>query len=274
MITTGLITRSLVNFAIILVSTIVFGWVGLAIGILIAFGVSWLFGQQITIDHSEPFFGETQPASIWDVHFFEMFGYLCKIDGVVSRDEIRGVEVVFDHLGFSGDERVEAISRFNRGKRADFDFQAALDEIRQLRLDVHTAANLIHLMNIVVANADGSGLVVEERDLLFQIGNAFGLNDAVISEVLLLGSTNARQQQSRSIPRQSPQQALEIAYSTLGIDPSSSDKEIARSYRKLRGKHHPDRLPKGASEADHAAAEKRFNEIQRAWDIVRVHHGM
>lgn len=47
-------------------------------------------------------------------------------------------------------------------------------------------------------------------------------------------------------------------YQILGIDKSASDNEIKRAYRKLAGKHHPDR----GGDSD------RFKEVQEAYDVL------
>ena len=263
--------RYLVAVLIIMTATFVFGWVGFLIGPLIAFGVFLFSNKRIYVDHSQPFFSNTNTASIQDVHFFELFGYLCKIDGVVTRDEIQGVEVIFDHLRFSPQERIAAIEGFNRGKHPDFDFEGVLHEVRRLDLRTEISVQLIHLMNVVVANADGSGLVVEERNLLFRIGEAFGLTQAQIAEILMVGNAGTGAQNSRVEPTVN---ALERAYNTLGFSESATPKEMSRQYRKLRSRYHPDKLAKSVSDGERADAARRFDDIQRAWDIVRVHHGI
>ena len=256
---------------LILAATLIFGWSGFLVGCLIAFGVSLFRNRRVEIDHSQPFFSSTKPASIEDVHFFELFGYLCKIDGVVSRDEIHGVEVVFDHLQFTSEDRADAIAAFNRGKQRDFDFRGVLEHISQLHLPPDVAAQLIHLMNVVVANADGSGLVAEERNLLFRIGDAFGLTTDQIAEILMLRHRDDRE---RAVGHDQASNSLELAYETLGFEEDMNETEMSRRYRKLRSRYHPDKLAKTASSAQRNAAERRFTEIQRAWDIVRVHHGL
>ena len=263
--------RYLVAALIVITATFLFGWIGLLVGPLVAFGVFQFSNRRIYIDHSQPFFSNTNTASIQDVHFFELFGYLCKIDGVVTRDEIQGVEVIFDHLRFSPVERAAAIEGFNRGKRSDFDFEGVLSEVRRLNLRTEIAVQLIHLMNVVVANADSSGLVVEERNLLFRIGDAFGLTQAQIAEILMLGNDGANEQHSTTEPTVN---TLQRAYNTLGLSESATPKEMSRQYRKLRSQYHPDKLARSVTDSERAAAARRFDDIQRAWDIVRVHHGV
>ncbi|MYD44003.1 MAG: DnaJ domain-containing protein [Gammaproteobacteria bacterium] len=266
--------RHVISFIVVFLATAIFGWVGLIIGALIAFGVSMIYGNTVQVDHSQPFFSATSAASIDDVRFFELFGFLCKVDGIVSRDEIRGVEIVFRHLAFTDDQRAAAIAGFNRGKRPDFDFEEALSSVRQLKIPPQVAVELVHLMNVVVANADGSGLVAEERALLYRIGEAFGLNHVATTSVLSFNQTNTDNQQQQEAFAQDTRSTLERAYETLGITNKTTTKEMSRTYRKLRAKSHPDKLPRNVSDAERTATEQRFTDIQRAWDVVRVHHGI
>ncbi len=51
-------------------------------------------------------------------------------------------------------------------------------------------------------------------------------------------------------------------YKVLGVAPDATEKDIKKAYRKLAGKHHPDRN-KGDS-----AAETKFKEISAAYDVI------
>ena len=51
-------------------------------------------------------------------------------------------------------------------------------------------------------------------------------------------------------------------YEVLGVERSASKEEIKKAYRKLAMKYHPDRNP------GDAAAEEKFKEIQKAYDIL------
>lgn len=262
--------RYVISFIVVFLATLFFDWIGLVIGVIFAFGIGLFGGRRIHVDKSEPFFTNVNQASIEDVHFFELFGFLCKVDGIVSRDEIQGVEVVFNHLGFTDAQRQAAIEGFNRGKQPDYDFEGTLEVIQRLRLSREMGVQLIHLMNVVVANADGGGLVAEERDLLFRIGAAFGLPPQTIAEVLMFRQERTTYDQAHE-PADS-KSTLERAYETLELQETMTPKEMSRVYRKLRSRYHPDKLARTVSSAQRTRAERRFTEIQRAWDIVRVHH--
>ena len=53
-------------------------------------------------------------------------------------------------------------------------------------------------------------------------------------------------------------------YEILGVNKNSSDDEIKKAYRKLAREHHPDMV----KESDKAAAEKRFKEINEAYQVL------
>lgn len=57
---------------------------------------------------------------------------------------------------------------------------------------------------------------------------------------------------------------MEVAkdyYKTLGIEKTASNQDIKRAYRKLAKQYHPD-------VNQEASADKRFKEIQEAFDIL------
>src|SRR3954463_2732592 len=51
-------------------------------------------------------------------------------------------------------------------------------------------------------------------------------------------------------------------YATLGVNKSSTDKEIKQAYRKLARKHHPDVNPGDKN------AEGKFKEINEAYEVL------
>src|SRR4051812_443874 len=51
-------------------------------------------------------------------------------------------------------------------------------------------------------------------------------------------------------------------YATLGVSRGANQDEIQKAYRKLARKYHPDMNP------DDKAAQKKFKEVQQAYDVL------
>ncbi len=62
------------------------------------------------------------------------------------------------------------------------------------------------------------------------------------------------------------------AYRILGIDPSASDEEVKKAYRRMAVKYHPDKVSYLGEEFQKTAKEK-FQKIQDAYDQIRKERG-
>ena len=83
------------------------------------------------------------------------------------------------------------------------------------------------------------------------------------------GHQNTRQQ---SDPRGEPSSDVEnrTPYDILGIKTNADQKQIQQAYRKLANQYHPDKVSHLGEEFQ-KLAEKRFKEIQEAYDTLRIH---
>lgn len=57
-------------------------------------------------------------------------------------------------------------------------------------------------------------------------------------------------------------------YDLLEVPTDAEEGQLKKAYRKLALKHHPDKLPKDATEEDKKAAESKFAEISVAYDTL------
>ena len=67
--------------------------------------------------------------------------------------------------------------------------------------------------------------------------------------------------------------ASENAYKILGVDPSASDEEVKKAYREMAKKNHPD-LVSSLGDEVRQAAEKKFQEINEAYELIKKQRGM
>ncbi len=69
------------------------------------------------------------------------------------------------------------------------------------------------------------------------------------------------------LSRGEPDDPLDGAYRTLGIERGASPEEVDQAYRRQMAQYHPDKVA-GAADEIRALAEKRAAEINAAYDAV------
>ena len=198
---------------------------------------------------------------------FSIMGALCKVDGVVARDEIRAVEQMFGMLHLNDEGREQAKAAFNRGKQPDFDLDAAVDRFRQISRGRLPLVQLFLQMQVMAVAADG---VVHpaEHEMLVRIARRLNLSEVDVArlEALLRAATGG----PSAAGAPPTQDRLADAYAALGVTPESSGSDVKRAYRKLISENHPDKLAaRGLPESMRAVAEERSREINSAYDLIK-----
>lgn len=198
---------------------------------------------------------------------FSIMGALCKADRVVTRDEIRVVESIFDRLHLMGEQREAAKAAFNRGKSPDFELDAAVDRFGQIARGRGPLLQLFLQLQCMAVAADGQ-VHPAEHQLLVRVARRLGLTDRDVAQLEALlrvaspGAAGGGGAPSRA--------RIESAYAALGVTPESSDNEIKRAYRRLMSQNHPDKLAaRGLPESMREIAEERTREINSAYDLIK-----
>jgi DnaJ like chaperone protein len=197
---------------------------------------------------------------------FSIMGALCKADRVVTRDEIRVVESIFDRLHLMGEQREAAKAAFNRGKSPEFELDAAVDRFGQIARGRGPLLQLFLQLQCMAVAADGQ-VHPAEHQLLVRVARRLGLTErdvAQLEALLRVASHGAAGSGAASRAR------IESAYAALGVTPESSDNEIKRAYRRLMSQNHPDKLAaRGLPESMREIAEERTREINSAYDLIK-----
>ena len=198
---------------------------------------------------------------------FSIMGAVCKADRVVTRDEIKVVEKIFDMLRLGGEQRKAAQAAFNRGKRPDFDLDAAVDRFAMLS---HRRAPLLQLflqLQCMAVAADGKVEPVE-HEMLVRIARRLGLDERDVAQLEALLRAAARGPSGAGRP--TSKQRVDDAYQALGISPDADAAEIKLAYRRLMNQNHPDKLAaRGLPDSMRAVAEERSREINAAYDLIK-----
>ena len=206
---------------------------------------------------------------------FSVMGHIAKADGRVNEAEIEFTRKAMTRMQLNEDMRKTAMRLFNEGKRVDFPLD---DVLRQFRSECQNRFHLLRYfveLQLELALSDSVLHAAEER-LLSHICerlhfSRFELHalKTMFEAQFKLGGWHQQQNYGRvQSGRREP--SLADSYVVLGLDPSASDQEIRRAYRRLLSRHHPDKLAAlGANEEKVRLANEKTHEIRQAWDIIR-----
>ena len=195
-----------------------------------------------------------------------MLAKMAKVDGVVTRTEIAGVESAFRRLGFTPAARQCAIDAFRRAKDDRHtiyeyarEFAAAVDsvEVRELFYEI--------LWDL--AGSDG-GIRPSELQILQRIPRALGIRLEWYSYFA------SQRQGGQSAGRAASRDPLKEAYAVIGANADDSADELKRKYRELAKKNHPDALrAQGLPEEMVGKATERMSRINAAWATIKEARG-
>ena len=197
---------------------------------------------------------------------FSVMGYLAKVDGQVSKDEIRMAEMVMSQMHLNAEQRKTAIELFNQGKAADFPLH---DMLAQFRQECHRRRNLTQMfMEILISMCMADGrLDAAENHALKDIGQHLGFPPMLLEQLIQMVAGHQSFAGERPVSRAD---SLASAYQVLGVDSSASDAEIKKAYRRLMGQHHPDKLvSKGLPDEMIQMATEKTREIRKAYDTIK-----
>jgi DnaJ like chaperone protein len=203
---------------------------------------------------------------------FGVMGALCKVDSVVTRDEINAVEQVFNMLRLNEEQRRQAKAAFSRGKQPDFDLDSAVDQFARISRRRGPLVQLFLQLQVMAVAADGK-VDPAEHGMLVRIARRLGLHEHNVAQLEALLRAGTAGPSARGAPP--ARDRLEDAYEALGVAADATPADIKRAYRKLISQNHPDKLAaRGLPESMRAVAEERSREINAAYDLIKDARGM
>jgi DnaJ like chaperone protein len=243
-------------------------WLAL-IGLIIGHQFDRGFADRFTKFGPEVSNGRLEQLSAQYVQtLFQTIGHLAKADGRVSESEIRASRALMHRLGFGPVEVRQAMAWFEAGKTPSYPLRSSLRELRAkgARKAESRALFLRLLMEVALSKP---ALHQRERTILWTVCTELDIGrvDLAQLEAMLRAQRGFR----RSAAGSADAQRVNAAYTTLGMEKSSSNAEIKTAYRRLMNKNHPDKL--ASANPDAAAiseAERRTREVRSAYEMLKA----
>lgn len=175
-----------------------------------------------------------------------------KADGKILKAELDYVKKYFVQV-FGEQKAQEAILLLRDLLKKDIPIQEVTFQIRQ-HLDYSSRLQLLHFL-YGVANADGH-IDVTELNLIDLISHQLGVNKKDSDSIKFMFVPNT-----------------DSAYKILEVDPSATDEEVKKAYRKMAIKYHPDKVSYLGDEVQNAAKEK-FQKVNEAFEKIKKERGI
>jgi DnaJ like chaperone protein len=199
---------------------------------------------------------------------FEAMGYLAKVDGRVSEDEIRAARLIMHRLSLNPAQVRRAIASFDAGKQPKFPLLKRVRELR--RVSARSAAErqtFVRLLLEVVMAKDR--LKIQERALIWKICNELDIGRVELAQ--LEAMIRAQKGFKRSPAGDADAARVRRAYEALGVSADASNDDVKKAYRRLMNKNHPDKLSGSNPDADIITeAERRTREVRSAYELLKA----
>ena len=187
-----------------------------------------------------------------------MASYIIKADGKVMHSEMEFVRqflrVNFGEAAVAEGNQI-LLNLFEQRKQMDANNpQAFKNTIYECGMQIRQNMGYeerLQLLSFLAKIAQSDGSVCQaEIEALKEVATAMGMSAQEVESMLNLGG-----------------HTLEQAYKVLEIEPTATDDEVKKAYRKMALKHHPDRVATLGEDVKKAAEEK-FQQINNAKEMI------
>lgn len=188
------------------------------------------------------------------VSIIVLLACVIKADGRVLKSEIAYIKpFLLRTFGEKGAQ--QALQLLKQLLQQDIDPVAVSQQIAQ-HLNYSVRLELLHLL-LGIANADGE-VADSEVQVIQTISIHMGISDADYQSLLSL----YRKQTDTN-----------WAYTALEIEPTATDEEVKKAYRRMAMKYHPDKVA-NAGESIRQQATEKFRAINEAYEHIKKTRGI
>ena len=176
-----------------------------------------------------------------------------KADGKVLRSELDYVKAFFaQQFGPQfNSQHLQTLKKYLDS--GNIPLQRICQDIR-MRMQPEVRVQLLHYL-FGIAKADGD-VSPSEINVIQNISNMMGVSSVDFESVKNMFYRN-----------------VDSDYKVLGIEPTATDEEVKKAYRKMAIKFHPDKVAQMGEEYQKGAKEK-FQKIQESYEAIKKRRGM
>ncbi len=229
------------------------GWVmGGPIGGLLGFLVGSMVDNTTvrTSTYSSPD-RRTTPGA-FGVSLLVLIAAVMKADGKVVKSELDYVKQFFIRQ-FGRDAAGEASMMLRDMLKQEIPLQDVCQQIGR-NMDYSSRLQLLHLL-FGVSLADGQ-IHVSETEVIGKISGFLGISDSDFISI-----------RNMFVPE------TDSSYKILEIDPSASNEEVKKAYRRMAMKHHPDKVSH-LGDGYKKAADEKFKKVNEAYERIKKERNM
>ena len=191
-------------------------------------------------------------AGDFTVSLLVLFGQVMKADKQLLKSELDYVKK-FLTTNFGRDNARDLMVLFKDIIKQDYSLPTVCRQVKN-HMDHPARLEMIHVL-FGLSQSDGE-IHPDEIDVIRKISGYLGVSSSDFDSIqaMFVKDTTA-------------------AYTILEIDPSASDQEIKRAYRKMAAKFHPDKVSHLGKEFQEMAEEK-FKAISEAYEQIKDERGI
>jgi DnaJ like chaperone protein len=221
------------------------GILGLAVGSIFDSGTSVTGGQHRDV-RNQTLRGD------YAASLLVLIAAVMKADGRVMKSELDYVRRYFS-TRFGEDTASEALIMLRDILKQDIPLREVTQQLSQ-RLDYSYRLEMLHFL-FGIASADGS-VIDSESNVIQRIANYMRITASDFESIraMFVSQTDA-------------------TYKILEIEPTASDEEVKKAYRRMAMKYHPDKVSHLGEDFKKVAHEK-FRKVQDAYDRIKKERGM